>query len=1013
MNRRLFVVVLFSLLTVSQLYGQRVISQMKPDPVDTNMNLHFAVNLCGITSSCTDAAGRPTNEDVPPNIIFTPDGHKGFVSYPTVIKTPPGSSPTIDPQPGKIVVFDPTATPDLLDDGTRRIKPTKLINAPTLDNGRGQPSQPGRPAQMSVTPDNKIIAVVSVLSNAIFLIDADRAELRTTFRFPNAQFGHGNKIVFAPDVQTDGYIAYISSSRQDSSLLPIEGEVIRFKIGMDFTVQELSPRVRVGIAPATLALSQDGQVMTVVNTLFKIERGQVTVPKKISIIDVPSFRVKAEVRPPSNQTYDFRFTNNVALTPDGKTGIVAMQASLTDPGRALIFNTDDGTVRTTVNLGFSPHAITLTPDNRFFGIVDSSSIFFINIAGILSADEATRNAAVRQYNAFGSFGTTANLVFPFDKTRAFISSTVGFSADRLISFDLGTGAVDTATTLGDDRVVDEPLSATVTPDGTIVAVVNFRAETVELVADSLNLDFPFVHNESSIFTQLSYLNPSSVAANDTRLMLTTSTGVPLVTAPPATAPSLMLAPGKQQAVLADQIFELSRDRSTMGWTTLSTDNPNLIGSFTFASLGGVNAMAGGLPVSRKASRRQVELIFPEFVRQREVMRDEDGQVVRDTERLLTQIHLVNPNYTTANVRLELIYRQVMDDMVQVAVATANGTIPGQTRLTRFLQELFPDQAQAEDFTGYLRVTSDIGLIGYELIIRDNRMTVTDGEEERIVGGFSTGGLNSVPRISLSNSPRVLYAPSVVSERNGSETYLNLINLPREIVRGSDGSVQEITGAEVNVRISLFSPNGTLVARLNDPIRLKAGEQLRKPLRALFDQIQSDSVTGWLQVELESATADDPNFNVLGDTTLAGPGFSFLDTAPLQEGGLSDIIFPQVVHNQPIDTRMPQTPDDPQPFITENFLTALAIVNPTADRAAVTVEVFTENGDRAATADISIEPRSQISRFLDQIIPTLMPQSGGYIRLRANPGVLAVMVLMAENLNGRDLFTIIPPQSTPR
>src|SRR5439155_778949 len=102
-----------------------------------------------------------TTDNISPDIVFSPDSTRGFVSY-------TGS--------GTVVCFS-AVTGEIV----KRI-----------ETG-------GKPVFATLLPDGQTLAVVSALDNRIFLIGTDTLELRSTFTFSGALFGFGSRLTLSPD----------------------------------------------------------------------------------------------------------------------------------------------------------------------------------------------------------------------------------------------------------------------------------------------------------------------------------------------------------------------------------------------------------------------------------------------------------------------------------------------------------------------------------------------------------------------------------------------------------------------------------------------------------------------------------------------------------------------------------------------------------------------------------------------------------------------------------------------
>ncbi len=207
-----------------------------------------------------------TTDNISPDIVFSPDSTRGFVSY-------TGS--------GTVVCFS-AVTGEIL----KRI-----------ETG-------GKPVFATLLPDGQTLAVVSALDNRIFLIGTDTLELRSTFTFSGALFGFGSRLTLSPD----GSFGYVSSTGT--------GEVIKFSMSSGGE----SGRLKGLQAPAQITVSPDGTVLLVVDT----------VAEELVFADTSTLARKNTLKPRDKQpTADFTIFNKAVLSPDGSSGIIATRVANT------------------------------------------------------------------------------------------------------------------------------------------------------------------------------------------------------------------------------------------------------------------------------------------------------------------------------------------------------------------------------------------------------------------------------------------------------------------------------------------------------------------------------------------------------------------------------------------------------------------------------------------------------------------------------------------------------------
>ncbi len=225
----------------TQVSAQRVFKTIKPDEVDDT--LKFDVNSIPVRSTLFQstvagttveravydnsrlAPGSVLDLNFCPNVVFSQDSTKGFVSF-------PGSD--------KVMVFNP--------------KTGDIISILQVDKN---------PGQLSISPDGKTVLVLCLLLNrnipsgqgqnfsaeevaTLAAIDVDTLEVRT-LDLTQVWFSFYNNILFSPD----GHTAYVASMRTD--------ELLRFDVD---TLTEIQPRLefRTGGWPASLTMAPGGNL---------------------------------------------------------------------------------------------------------------------------------------------------------------------------------------------------------------------------------------------------------------------------------------------------------------------------------------------------------------------------------------------------------------------------------------------------------------------------------------------------------------------------------------------------------------------------------------------------------------------------------------------------------------------------------------------------------------------------------------------------------------------------------
>jgi hypothetical protein len=90
----------------------------------------------------------------------------------------------------------------------------------------------------------------------------------------------------------------------------------------------------------------------------------------------------------------------------------------------------------------------------------------------------------------------------------------------------------------------------------------------------------------------------------------------------------------------------------------------------------------------------------------------------------------------------------------------------------------------------------------------------------------------------------------------------------------------------------------------------------------------------------------------------------------------------------------------------NFYTGITIANPNVTAAAVTVEFYLQGGQLAGSASLVLSGGQSINRLLNQLIPSIVNQRGGWFRVKSDKPVVSFALFGSDD--GR-LLSVIGPQ----
>jgi minor extracellular serine protease Vpr len=224
------------------------------------------------------------------------------------------------------------------------------------------------------------------------------------------------------------------------------------------------------------------------------------------------------------------------------------------------------------------------------------------------------------------------------------------------------------------------------------------------------------------------------------------------------------------------------------------------------------------------------------------------------------------------------------------------------------------------------------------------------------GNDSRAGLLAL--CESTGSPVVYAAQMVTSE--SVDTVLNLINL----------------GEKTDVTIQARDELGAVLGSVNRQIGPQG--QFRRSIRELFG-FTSD-VVGFLQVASQSGS-------LLGSVSFGESSGRFLTALPLQTRGAREFVFSHVGHDGEV-------------------FTGITLLNPSKEPALISLQVFDSGGNEKGLRLFELPAGTKQARLLNELVPDLQEQMGGFVRLRASSPVIGFEVFGKYNL---EFMTAVPQQ----
>jgi hypothetical protein len=179
-----------------------------------------------------------------------------------------------------------------------------------------------------------------------------------------------------------------------------------------------------------------------------------------------------------------------------------------------------------------------------------------------------------------------------------------------------------------------------------------------------------------------------------------------------------------------------------------------------------------------------------------------------------------------------------------------------------------------------------------------------------------------------------------------------------------------------VTLHAIAENGTDLAP-PATVHLEVGQSLEQNAGQLLGIANG---IGSLRVE-----ADGPG--IIGDVLFGDPaGLNFAASCPLQSRGFTRTVFSHVANAM-------------------NYFTGVALLNPNAQTASVTLDVYAVSGAKTGSTVLTLGPRERFSKLLTELLPESAGQMGGYYVLTSNMPIIAQELFGDTSLR---FLSAVPP-----
>ncbi|MCZ6877105.1 MAG: matrixin family metalloprotease [Acidobacteria bacterium] len=412
---------------------------------------------------------------------------------------------------------------------------------------------------------------------------------------------------------------------------------------------------------------------------------------------------------------------------------------------------------------------------------------------------------------------------------------------------------------------------------------------------------------------------------------------------------------KQSAKLSADFFGINLTDSQSGWVRMASNTSEFGSFFQFGNglSGPITKMDGAL-----AFTGQSQVLY--FTRLYDGLATFPSFGLAGPQDAVTTLSIANPN----NVGLTLTFTLFLNTG-QPAAPVAFRVLPALGSLFETVGTLFNTASPITD--GFVQVdVQGPGAVGFALIELEDTIL----------------GLNA----SFGNNQTTLYSGQLgngLEAGNAVFTSLKLVN--------TDSSPRVVT-------ITAFRDDGSIIG-LVGPFALTSNATFQRSVDQLFglgSPVTFPLTTGSIQIDVDGpGVIGDVVFGDPGDTETGIPDFvDFAAALPLQTNLFTKAVFSQVANGA-------TNPGDPS----TDFFTGLALFNPNALQADVTVQVFDRDGSLVGETTLSLGPKQRLSELVEVLIPSTAALIRGYIVVESTQPMVS-QVFFGNNT--MQFLSAVPP-----
>ena len=384
---------------------------------------------------------------------------------------------------------------------------------------------------------------------------------------------------------------------------------------------------------------------------------------------------------------------------------------------------------------------------------------------------------------------------------------------------------------------------------------------------------------------------------------------------------IVLGTDQQTSFTIRELVQATPNSTIDGWLDFDSDE-FAMASFFFTGDLQLRRLDGGLANFRTST----ELIFPE---------------VQVRNGFATIVSLLNPNLESTDATMSLFSSEgELIEEISSALPAGVVTSPPLREPDPEVEvrtAVFTEEAYENFVDGYVRVSSQTGLLAFERYFDNERLA----------------GLNGIPVGPQAQLQTTLYIPEVQAFA-GSETFVNLIH-------AGTGTASLTLSLKGNLGVDLTAPVN---------LQLEAAHSLRRNVVELFNLVDQGALSGWILIE-----SDIPG--IVGNAEVNNVSGLAMTSILLQGLPMDTFVFSHVVQRFGISTR-------------------LVLLNPGPATASVQIAVYGSDGSLLDGLSLSIAPSQRESRLLKELFPRLPDLIGGSIQVSSDQGLIGLELFFATN-----------------